>query len=61
MNDGFGLAGTDFVLTAHITEDLVYQGEINFQAARGEKSEIEVDTERFFVDYSISELVLQNP
>lgn len=47
---GFGLVGTDFVLTGDITEDLVYLGEINLQTARGQQSEFEVDVERMFVE-----------
>jgi hypothetical protein len=54
-NDGFGIVGTDFVLTAHLTERLTYQGEINFQTDRGSIDEIEIDAERFYLDYELNE------
>jgi len=52
---GFGVVGTDFVLTANITENLVYQGEVNLQVARGESSDMEIDFERFYLDYRVDE------
>ena len=55
LNDGFGIVGTDFVVTAHLTDDLTYQGEINFQVDRGSRNEIEIDPERFYLDYAVSD------
>lgn len=49
-HSGFGVAGTDFVVTAELPSDLVYLGEINFQVERGQKSEFEVDVERMLVE-----------
>lgn len=51
---GFGLAGTDFVITADVTENLIYQSEVNFQVGRGQSSEFETDVERMYLDYLIS-------
>ncbi|MGC4094283.1 MAG: hypothetical protein QM756_41520 [Polyangiaceae bacterium] len=51
---GFGLVGTDFVLTAQILEDLVFLGEVNLQTARGAQSELEVDVERMFIEKRFS-------
>jgi hypothetical protein len=52
-NRGFGITGTDFVILADMTEAMTFLGEINFQAARGGSSAIDVDVERFFVNYQI--------
>jgi hypothetical protein len=52
-NRGFGVTGTDFVVLADMTEAVTFLGEINFQTGRGGSSEIEVDVERFFVNYQI--------
>ncbi|HKP61594.1 MAG TPA: hypothetical protein VJV78_32915 [Polyangiales bacterium] len=49
-HSGFGLVGTDFVLTAELPADFVYLGEINFQVERGQQSEFEVDVERMFLE-----------
>jgi hypothetical protein len=49
-HSGFGLAGTDFVLTAELPGDIVYLGELNFQVERGEQSEFEIDVERMFFE-----------
>lgn len=56
-HNGYGLVGTDFVLTGELPEDIVYLGEINLQAARGQQSEIEVDVERMFIEKRFSQLV----
>ena len=52
-NRGFGVTGTDFVILADMTEAMTFLGEINFQTGRGGSSDIEVDVERFFVNYQI--------
>ncbi len=52
-NRGFGVTGTDFVVFADMTEAMTFLGEINFQAARGGSSDIEIDVERFFLNYQI--------
>ncbi|MGH9389310.1 MAG: hypothetical protein ACRD1Z_06815, partial [Vicinamibacteria bacterium] len=52
-NRGFGLSGTDFVVIADMTEALSFIGEVNLQTGRGGSNEIEIDVERFFVDYLI--------
>jgi hypothetical protein len=49
-HSGFGLVGTDFVLTAELPADVVYLGEINFQVERGQQSAFEVDVERMFLE-----------
>jgi hypothetical protein len=49
-HSGFGLVGTDFVVTGSIVEDLIYLGEVNLQVARGQQSEFEVDVERIFIE-----------
>jgi hypothetical protein len=48
-HSGFGLAGTDFVLTGELPGDIVYLGEINLQVMRGQQSEFEIDVERMFI------------
>jgi hypothetical protein len=52
-NRGFGVTGTDFVVLADMTEAVTFLGEINFQTGRGGSNEIEIDVERFFVNYQI--------
>jgi hypothetical protein len=52
-NRGFGLTGTDFVVLADMTEAMTFLGEVNFQAARGGSSAIDLDVERLFVNYEI--------
>jgi hypothetical protein len=52
-NRGFGLTGTDFVVLADMTDDVTFLGEINLQAGRGTSSNLELDVERFFVNYRI--------
>lgn len=52
-NQGFGLVGTDFVLTTELDDRFVYLAEVNLQAARGRKDEIELDVERMFLEYRI--------
>lgn len=52
-NRGFGLTGTDFVILADMTEAMTFLGEVNFQAARGGSSVIDLDVERLFVNYEI--------
>jgi len=54
-NRGFGLTGTDFVVLADMTEAITFLGEINFQTGRGGSSEIDVDIERFFVNFQIDQ------
>jgi len=49
-HSGFGLAGTDFVLTAELPGDIVYLGEVNFQVERGQQTEFEIDVERMFIE-----------
>jgi hypothetical protein len=49
-HSGFGIVGTDFVITAELPADIVYLGEINFQVERGQQSEFEVDVERMFLE-----------
>ena len=50
---GFQITGTDFVVIADMSDKLTFLGEINLQAGRGISNEIELDVERFFVDYKI--------
>lgn len=57
VNTGFGITGTDFVVIADMSDELRFLGEVNLQAARGGSSEIELDVERMFVDYSLSDLL----
>lgn len=52
-NRGFGLTGTDFVVISDMTDDLTFLGELNLQSARGGSGDIDVDVERFFVDYRL--------
>ncbi len=54
-NGGFDIVGTDFVVTAHLTDKLTYQDEVNCEVARGETSEIEAEAERFHLDYVLNE------
>jgi len=54
-HSGFGLVGTDFVLTAELPWDMVYLGEINFQVERGQQSEFEIDVERMFLEKRFAE------
>jgi hypothetical protein len=49
-HQGFGLVGTDFVLTAELPADIVYLGEINLQVARGTSTEFDLDVERMFLE-----------
>ena len=55
--DGFGVVGTDFVVTADITDRLVFQGEINLQVSRGASNDLELDFERFYLDYRHDDLL----
>ena|GEM_PF-2301118 len=48
-HSGFGLAGTDFVLTAELPADIVFLGEVNLQVERGQQSAFEIDVERMFI------------
>jgi hypothetical protein len=48
---GFQVTGTDFVVIADMSENLTFLGEVNLQAARGASNSIDLDVERFFVDY----------
>jgi hypothetical protein len=48
---GFQITGTDFVVIADMNESLTFLGEVNLQAGRGVSNEIDLDVERFFVDY----------
>lgn len=50
---GFGITGTDFVIIADMDDNFTFLGEINLQAARGASDEMELDVERFFLDYRI--------
>jgi hypothetical protein len=52
-NRGFGLTGTDFVVLADMTDNATFLGEINLQTGRGGSSDLELDVERFFVNYRI--------
>jgi hypothetical protein len=52
-NRGFGVTGTDFVVLADMTEDATFLGEVNLQTGRGGSSDLELDVERFFVNYRI--------
>lgn len=47
----FGLAGSDFLVLAHLTDRLTYLGEINFQVGRDQQSVFDVDVERMMLDY----------
>lgn len=49
-HSGFGLVGTDFVLSGELPDDFVYLGEVNLQVARGGQSDFEVDVERMFIE-----------
>jgi hypothetical protein len=53
-NRGFGLTGTDFVVLADMTDDATFLGEVNLQTGRGGSSDLELDVERFFVNYRIN-------
>lgn len=50
---GFGITGTDFVLIADMADNFTFLGELNLQTARGGSDEMELDVERFFLDYQI--------
>jgi hypothetical protein len=52
-NRGFGLTGTDFVVLADMTDNATFLGEINLQTGRGGSSDLDLDVERFFVNYRI--------
>jgi hypothetical protein len=54
-HSGFGLVGTDFVVTAELPADMVYLGEINFQVERGQQTEFEIDVERMFLEKCFKE------
>jgi hypothetical protein len=54
-NRGFGLTGTDFVVLADMTDNATFLGEINLQTGRGGSSDLELDVERFFVNYRIDQ------
>ncbi|HEX7898900.1 MAG TPA: hypothetical protein VF950_14145 [Planctomycetota bacterium] len=54
--DGFGVVGTDFVVTADVADNVVFQGEVNLQVERGTSNEIALDFERFYIDYRHNEL-----
>lgn len=50
---GFGLTGVDFIVIADMTDDFTFLGELNLQAGRGGSGDMELDVERFFMDYRI--------
>lgn len=52
---GFGIVGNDFVLTTDIAENIVFQTEVNLQVGRGETSDMELDVERAYLDYTITD------
>ena len=54
-NRGFGLTGTDFVVLADMTDDVTFLGEVNLQTGRGGSSDLELDVERFFVNYQVNQ------
>lgn len=54
-HSGFGVVGTDFVVTAELPMDMVYLGEVNFQVERGQQTELEIDVERMFLEKRFSE------
>lgn len=56
-HDGFGLAGTDFVVLGDLADDLRYLGEVNFQVERGASTEFEIDVERMMLDYALREQI----
>ncbi len=55
VNQGFGIVGADFVITATLTENLTYQGEVNLQTDRGGSYDIGLDFERCYLDYNFSD------
>ena len=52
-HEGFTITGVDFVTIVDLTEDFTFLAEVNFQAARQESSEFEVDVERVFINYDL--------
>jgi hypothetical protein len=54
-HQGFGLVGTDFVLTAELPADMVYLGEVNLQVGRGTQTEFELDVERMFIEKRVNQ------
>lgn len=50
---GFGVTGTDFIVIADMDDNFTFLGELNLQTLRGASDEIEVDVERFLIDYRI--------
>ncbi len=55
VNKDFGIVGTDLVATADISDNLIFQTEVNLQVERGETSDMELDVERAYLDYQISD------
>jgi hypothetical protein len=55
LNKGFGIVGADLLTTVLITDNLTFQTEINLQVSRGESNEVELDMERVYLDYKISD------
>lgn len=55
LQRGFGIAGTDFVVVAELTDRLSFLSEVNLQLERGGTTEIGLDMERNFLDYRITD------
>ena len=55
LQRGFGIAGTDFVVVAQLTDRLVFLSEVNLQLERGGTTAIGLDMERNFLDYRIKD------
>ncbi|MBV1884475.1 MAG: hypothetical protein KUG82_22735 [Pseudomonadales bacterium] len=56
-HDGFTVTGVDFVTIVDLSEELTFLTEANLQTVRGGSSEIEIDIERIFLNYSYSQKV----
>lgn len=54
-NQGIGLQGLDLVNTVFIHENITIQSEINLQVPRGNTGGPELDVERMYMDYKVSD------
>ena len=54
-HDGFTVTGVDFVTIVDLSDELTFLTEANLQTVRGGSSEIEIDIERIFLNYELSQ------
>ncbi|MCU0428553.1 MAG: hypothetical protein MUF42_01150 [Cytophagaceae bacterium] len=57
VNQGIGVPGIDFVNTVFLHENITVQSEVNLQSPRGKSGGPELDIERMYIDYKVSDKI----